>query len=201
MASERRDPFRDVWIIRDAMERLINEGFVRLGGGTIASAAMGWFPLDVLDAGDHYQVRASLAGVRPADAEITIQGNLLTIHARLDGEDVPTPRSWVMHERRTGELQRIVSLPEAVDADRASASGEDGVLTLILPKAQAPQPRSIRIGTVGSADGVRDSSIATGITTTASVDAVADGEKDQVNEESDQSFPASDPPSWTPERT
>src|SRR5687767_1002369 len=69
-ASDRWDPFREMVTVRDAMERLVNESFVRLGSA-FSTAGVGWFPVDLADLGDRYLVRAPVPGVKAEDVEVS----------------------------------------------------------------------------------------------------------------------------------
>ena len=96
------------------------------------------------DAGDHYVVKAELPGV-PANAlELTLTGQVLKLKATRNVEE---PKGYVAHrrERPSFELQRSVTLPAKVDAERVSANAKDGVITITLPKAAEAKPRSITV--------------------------------------------------------
>lgn len=202
MNTERRDPMREIFGLRDSMERLFQESFVRFGGA-LSSAGLAILPVDLAESEDTYIVTVSLPGVDAADVDVSIEGNLLSIQAETRSETEQEGQRWLMRERRSGSVQRTITLPGAVDADRAEARADNGILTLTLPKAQASRPRRIQIGgsggrveaatPVGAAPVTHDHS--EGERSARGVD------EDTVTDQSDQSFPASDPPSWTPERT
>ena len=61
MAMERWDPFRDIVSLRDAMDRLIQDSFVR-PAGSLLQGSRGGVPLDVVEKDNSYQVHASLPG-------------------------------------------------------------------------------------------------------------------------------------------
>ena len=138
MAIERWDPFREAISLREAMNSLLQESFVRPGG----PAAL---PLDVSETEDEYVVKASLPGVRPEDVQITVQGDTLTIRGETKAEEEKGER-WHLRERRFGAFERSVTLSSPVHSDKAEARYDDGVLTLTLPKAEGAKPRQIKIG-------------------------------------------------------
>lgn len=74
--------------------------------------------------------------------EILIQGNELTIKGR---RELTSEDGAVFHrrERGIGEFARLLTLPVAVDAERAEATLKDGVLRVVMPKAQDAKSRKI----------------------------------------------------------
>src|SRR5690242_9000779 len=103
MSMERWEPLRDMMSLRDAMERLIQESFLR-PAGSILPAMRGAMPLDVIERGDAYEIRASLPGIKPEDVQITVQGDVLTIRGATTSEqehkDDRDDENWILHERR-----------------------------------------------------------------------------------------------------
>ncbi len=146
MAIERWDPLRDMVSLRDAMNSLLQESFVRPPG---APAARGpaVLPLDVVETENEFVVKASLPGVKPEDVQITVHGDVLTIRGESKFEEEKKGETWHIRERRAGSFQRAVTLPTPVDSDKASADFENGVLTLTLPKVHEVRPKQIKIGT------------------------------------------------------
>jgi HSP20 family protein len=143
MAMEPWSPFREMVTLRDAMDRLFQESFVRPVGGLIGRGSV---PLDIAETGDHYDVRATLPGVKPEDVQIAVQGDTLTIRGEIKGEEEQkTDKNWITRERHTGTFYRAVTLPTPVNADAAQARFEQGILYLTLPKAEEAKPKQIRI--------------------------------------------------------
>jgi len=145
MSVDRWDPFRETISLRDAMNSLLQESFVR-PGGLPASNGHNTLPLDISESQDAFQVRASLPGIKPEDVEITVHGGTLTIRGESKAEEEKKGQHWHLRERRFGSFQRSVSLATPVDSDRAEARYENGVLTLTLPKSESAKPRQIKLG-------------------------------------------------------
>jgi len=145
MTIERWDPFREAVSLRDAMNTLMQESFVRPGAAS-TPAAYATLPLDISEAEDAFVVRASLPGMKPEDVQITVHGDTLTIRGESKAEEEKKGEHWHLRERRFGAFQRSVGLATPVDPDRAQARYDHGVLTLTLPKSEAARPRQIKIG-------------------------------------------------------
>jgi len=145
MALERWDPFREAVSLRDAMNTLLQESFIR-PGGLGANGEHSALPLDVSETEDAFVVKASMPGVRPDDVQITIQGDTLSIRGESKAEEEKKGSQWHLRERRFGAFQRTLTLGTPVNSDKADAQFEHGVLTLTLPKSEAAKPRQIKIG-------------------------------------------------------
>jgi len=157
MAIERWDPFREAISLREAMNSLLQESFVR-PGEMQGQNGLGTLPLDVTETENEFVVKASLPGVRPEDVQITVHGDTLTIKGETKAEEEKKGEHWHLRERRFGRFQRSVALATPVDPDRAQAHHEHGVLTLTLPKSEAARPRQIKVGGPSQAQGGNGSS-------------------------------------------
>ena len=143
----RWDPFREMVSLRDAMDRLFEESFVRPFGerpwlGDEARA----LALDIYETDDDLVVETSLPGISPDDVDISIAGNSLTIKGETKHEEEKEEKGkYHFRERRYGAFQRTVSLPVEVNADEAEATFENGVLKLSLPKVEETKPKRITV--------------------------------------------------------
>jgi HSP20 family protein len=143
----RWDPFREAVSLRDAMDRLLEDSFVRPRGEwpTLASREQS-LALDVYETDENLVVEASMPGTKPEEVDISVVGNTLTIKAeREEQREKKEEGRYYFRERRYGAFQRSIGLPVDVDADKAEATFKDGVLKLSLPKAEEAKPKRIQV--------------------------------------------------------
>jgi HSP20 family protein len=127
------------------MDHLFEDSFVRPRAWSFSSDGSLGLPLDIRNTADTLVVEAALPGVKPEDVEITLEGGTLTISAESREEREETKGETLVSEIRRGSVSRSVALPQGLEADKATASFENGVLRLSIPRAEAVKPRQIRI--------------------------------------------------------
>ncbi|HWH37947.1 MAG TPA: Hsp20/alpha crystallin family protein [Candidatus Limnocylindrales bacterium] len=138
----RNSPFGEMLSLRQAMDRLFEDSFIRPGALGEAQSPL---PLDVYSNEDSIVIEAALPGVRPEDVDISILGDTLTISGRSSDERKSEESGYSYREIRRGAFSRSVTLPGGLNADAAAASFEHGLLRLAIPKAEEAKPRQIRI--------------------------------------------------------
>jgi len=148
----RRPYYSSFWGIRNAFEELertrlqMNELFGEVERRPLRSFDAGVFPLiNLTEDRDNYYVRAEMPGVKADELDIQATVNSLSISGERkipsEGENVKYHR----REREAGTFSRVVSLPGEVDMDKVEASHENGILTVMTPKAEAAKPKQIRV--------------------------------------------------------
>jgi len=141
----RWEPFGDLVSLREAMDRLFEESFVRPRTGLSAPLAERTLSLDMYETADAVVVKTAVAGVKPEDIDISVTGDVLTIKGETTTEEEIEEESYFRRERRCGAFHRSVAIPVAIVADEAEAEFENGVLTLTLPKAEEVKPKAIKV--------------------------------------------------------
>jgi HSP20 family protein len=126
----RTDPFRD-------LDRLTQQ----LLGTTTRPVAL---PMDAYRDGDTFVIQFDVPGTSLDSIEITVEQNVLTVHAeraglRDDGVEM------IVSERSRGRFSRQVFLGETLDAENITADYTAGVLTLRIPVREAAKPRKVEI--------------------------------------------------------
>ena len=113
-----------------------------------------WVPaMDLVEADDHFLLKADLPGLGEDDVSIELRDNALTISGERRSEHEARERGWYRVERATGRFSRSLSLPEGIDADAVTASFDKGVLEVRIPKPEAKKPRRIAINANGNSNG------------------------------------------------
>jgi len=144
MSIIRWDPFRDAVSLRDAMNRLFEESFIRPAAWPAPFEGAG-LAVDMVETKDDVVVKAAAPGLKPEDIDIAVTGDRLTIKGEFKSETKTEGASVIRQERRYGAFERTLSLPTQVVADKARAEFENGVLTLTLPKAEEVKPKTIKV--------------------------------------------------------
>jgi HSP20 family protein len=140
----RWDPFSEIQTLRQQLDRMFDDVRPwRLVSGGNGEAA--YFPVDLYESAEEVVVKASLPGVKPEDIDISVTGNVLTLRGEAKEEKEEKGETWYRRERRFGSFHRQFQLPTEVDASKAQAVFEHGVLRLTLPKAEAAKPKTIKV--------------------------------------------------------
>jgi HSP20 family protein len=115
------------------------------------SRSQRWVPaMDLVEADDHFLLKADLPGLGEEDVSIEIRDNALTISGERKAEYEKRERGWYRVERATGRFSRSLTLPDGVDPDAVNAHFDRGVLEVWIPKPEARKPRRIAINSANS---------------------------------------------------
>jgi len=105
-----------------------------------------WSPsADVIESDDGFVIRVDLAGVDAADLEVLCESDVVVVRGERTTDDPPPGQRRGRLECRYGRFERTIALPAAIDADRATAVLERGVLAVSVPKAVGSGRRHIPI--------------------------------------------------------
>jgi HSP20 family protein len=137
----RFEPVRQMLSMREMMDRMLQDIYDQPSG-----FREGGFPvLDMIQTEDDVIVKATLPGVKPEDLQLSVTGEVLTLRGEIKQEEEVKDATYHLKERSYGSFSRSISLPAQVVADKAKAEFENGVLTLVLPKAEEVRPKSISV--------------------------------------------------------
>ena len=106
-----------------------------------------WLPaMDLVEAEDHYVLKADLPGLSEDDIKIEFEDRTLTISGERKSEQETKKDGYVRVERSYGAFRRSLTLPEGIDGDAVTASFDRGVLEVSIPKPEVRKPKRIEIG-------------------------------------------------------
>ena len=146
MAMRPYASWRSSWREMDRLRREMNRLFGDLPARASLSAAPGYPAMNVWMDEDSAVVTAELPGVIPENIDISVEDDTLTLRGdrRPDTEEGVT---YHRRERRQGRFVRTYKLPFRVDAEQVEATFQNGVLNIVLPRAEEDKPRKITVRT------------------------------------------------------
>ena len=117
------------------------------GFGRTGQLFTGWSPaLDLYESGDHLVAVIELPGMRKEDIDISLHDGTLTISGERKRESESKNGETAQRtERYVGTFRRSITLPTRVDAGKVSATYQDGILKVTLPKAEEAKPKQIQV--------------------------------------------------------
>ena len=147
LAPYGRDPFSS---FRREMDRLFDDFFTPAEARSFAAgdggASSALSPsIDLHETEQAYEVTAELPGLEQKDVELTLRENALVLSGekRQDRQEGEGGRRW--SERSFGRFERLIALPEEVDADKVEAKFRNGVLKITLPKNPKAKDKTRKI--------------------------------------------------------
>jgi len=158
MALVRWEPVRELNTIQGEINRLFNSFFdtpVAAGEG----AGRRWLPaMDLVEADDHYVLRADLPGISEDDVTIEVEDSVLTVSGERKAEHEQRGEGYHRLERAYGAFSRSLTLPDGVDPQAVQARFDKGVLEVRIPKPEQRKPRRVAIS-VGDGAGEKPATI------------------------------------------
>ncbi|HEX6290149.1 MAG TPA: Hsp20/alpha crystallin family protein [Herpetosiphonaceae bacterium] len=146
MAIPRWEPFRDLITLRDSIDRMFEEAFVRVRGNGDGFFMLRETPaLDIYETDKEIKVEIPLSGIKPEDVEVTLTGTTLMIKGETRAREEVKEDRYYRREVRYGAFTRSVVLPEVADIEKPEATFADGVLVVTFPKVVAVEPKRLEI--------------------------------------------------------
>ncbi|MEI7834117.1 MAG: Hsp20/alpha crystallin family protein [bacterium] len=150
MSIVRWDPFADMALLRDQVNRAFEQSLNRTGQGQEPASSRTWAPVvDIAESGNDFVLHVEVPGLKPEEIDIQIADDTLTIKGERKLEKETKEKEYVRIERSYGAFQRSFSLGVPIKKESVSASYNSGVLTITLPKAEDKKPKQIKIEVKG----------------------------------------------------
>lgn len=139
-------PFSGAFSDIDRLRREVDRVFNEMVGTAASRDYSGVFPpVNIYESEDCYLLTAELPGIDPADMEIKVTDDSLTIKGQRKPDDYGEGASYHRRERDSGYFRRVLTLPDKVDPDKVEATNRHGILQVRLPKAEEIRPRQIQV--------------------------------------------------------
>lgn len=136
-----RSPFEELTKMRTDMDRLFN-----VLGSSSSVLGAGVFPaINLTQDNDNYYLRAELPGMKAEDLDIQVTGKNISISGERKIPEESDKARYHRREREAGKFSRALTLPGEIDADKVDASFVRGILSVVIPKAEAQKPRQITV--------------------------------------------------------
>jgi HSP20 family protein len=146
MAVIKWDPFRDLNILQDRMNRLFEDTGRGIRRNEEPAATTIWSPaVDIYETDGEIVVQAELPGMDRKDISLHLENNVLTIRGDRQFKKETKEDNYHRIERSYGGFSRSFSIPTSVDEDKIRADYKDGVLKIALPKKEQARPKQIQI--------------------------------------------------------
>jgi HSP20 family protein len=143
MTLVRFDPFRDLSQLQNRVNRLFTDSRAT---GLEEDAFQNWAPaVDIFERGDNLILSAELPGVRREELDLKVEGNVLTLRGERLRDKTVQEEQYHRVERSYGTFSRSFTLPSTVDSSRIEARFKDGILEVVLPKAEDAKPKKIDV--------------------------------------------------------
>jgi HSP20 family protein len=125
------------------MRQQLDEMFDTSTGQRVSA---GVFPLvNLTEDKDNYYIRAELPGVKADELDIQVTGNSLSISGERKIAAEEEGARYHRREREAGTFSRVIGLPGEVDMDKVEAKLEDGILRIVVSKAEIAKPKQINV--------------------------------------------------------
>ena len=145
MAVVRWDPFRDLNLLQDRMNRLFEDANRNWKSDEPASTTT-WSPaVDIFETESEIVVKAEVPGMDRKDITLNLENNVLTLKGERRFLKEAKEENYHRIERSYGGFSRAFSIPATVDEEKIRADYQDGVLKIVLPKKEQLRPKQIKI--------------------------------------------------------
>jgi HSP20 family protein len=128
---------------RREMDRVMNRFFSEEGDRNLRP----WLTLDanIAETDKEFEISVDLPGLKPDEFNVEFKDGCLWITGERKQEQEQSGKTYHVVERSYGHFRRVINLGNEVDPDRIQAHYKDGVLTVIVPKAESARPKKIEV--------------------------------------------------------
>ena len=144
MTQVRWEPFSDFLTLSDRMNQMFCDPSMRVL--TPVEPVSSWLPpVDIDEVADRIVVQAEIPGVRSDDIDVSVENNTITLRGEKKQEKVVEGETACRLERFYGTFSRSFVLSTKINPEQIKATCKDGVLEVVVPKAEEVKPKRIKI--------------------------------------------------------
>lgn len=139
------DTFEELERMRQEIEKLYQYPEIK----QLRRSSAGIFPaINITEEKDAYYIRAELPGIKGDDLDISLANNAVTISGERKSDPEDEKSRYHRREREVGTFSRKITLPTQIDESKVDAKCGNGILTIVLPKAESAKPKKIAIAAI-----------------------------------------------------
>jgi len=113
--------------------------------GDFTSAVKSFPAIDVAEHENEFVLLAEMPGVKKEDLKLTVENNALTLSGMRKPYEIPQDARVLLNEVRVREFSRSIEFPSDVEVDKIAAELQNGLLRVVLPKAEEAKPKQIAV--------------------------------------------------------
>lgn len=134
------NPVREMITLREALDQMFQNGNRQRG----EYRPNAWLlPIDAYTTDDAIVLVADVPGLKPENLDLTLEGDTLTIRGELPGQ--VEGNQYLLKERVSGKFERVLTINTPIDNGKVEATFDNGVVQIVLPKAEVAKPRQIKV--------------------------------------------------------
>jgi HSP20 family protein len=143
MAIIRWQPFREI----DTLQREVNRLFDSLTSDMTSFSGNAAFipPAEIHETPDAIHLKLEIPGINANDLEVQVSADVVSISGERKSESTTEEKGMKRTEFRYGSFQRVFQLPARVQNEHVTADYKDGILSLVLPKAEAEKTKVVKV--------------------------------------------------------
>jgi HSP20 family protein len=145
MAITRWDPFQELNLITDRMNRLFQDSFAPVTRDEALTTSTFVPPVDIYEDDHNITLKIEVPGIDQKDIDVRLENNTLTVRGERKFEKEEKEENFHRVERRYGSFFRAFTLPSTVDAENVNAEYDNGVLKIALAKKAEAKPKQIKV--------------------------------------------------------
>jgi len=137
-------PFDVMGQLKREMDRL----FADFSGRTASPFRAGVFPpINASEDDENLYLRSELPGIQPDEIEISVEGDTLTLRGERKLPEAAEGVNYHRREREAGRFRRVITLPTRINPDRVEAVFKNGMLKIVMPKAEEIRAKQVKVRT------------------------------------------------------